>query len=1168
MSMHELAELPDGSVGHGGSIYDNDPAGDDGKEMTLVSLEDLEIAQRKRQRALFRRTVAFAILSVLVGICVGYMIVGVSSAVAASRAAERAAHSNCTMFDVPSNATAHCPDVNGKSCGECLQFWASADGRTGLADESERRCPKDCICIATCDKLGMDAQLNSRGGSGLYAQTCVSGDWSDAYTDADSACVDLDECISAPCQNGATCSALGSVQLNTFHCTCPLGTSGEQCETIEEQCEEQTCANGGVCREYPENNIGALTGTQIPPGTHVCDCRFTVNHMTGHRWFGEECTEATSVCTEDQPCRNGGVCTDVALSTGFSCECAGGWTGPTCNTAERPTANLPTTTITTPLGSQGDSAEENNQNGQVDLSSEDLNVMMDDHAGSVQQTIGLRFDNISLDRGAFLTEAYITFKVKAVTDRSKLDVQVLIQPEDNIDPLPFENHHQDISARLYVSTGQARPKSVIWEPDPDHNVGDLSRTIDISSIITTHKNPAWQRGNAMLFILTLYGPAGSSIRDIGTRSYESFSADGYPSFTYTMLDNQPGHDLSHLTEPPKVCSPAGLSLANGVAFDSSQCAFNGSTLASGVDIHPGAKCRVQCCDGYRAKGEIDYACTTATTWEDENGNPPSLSCLVMNQCDSSPCAHGGSCTEPDAVAGTADGGCSDTPVFTCECVLGWEGHSCESNHDDCKDAHGTPVCHHHADCTDGLNAFTCDCPPGYDGTTCEHDIDECLSAPCQNGGLCHDSNSNDFNIPPDAFRCMCVGAFTGDTCAHMTHDCSSNPCQNGGVCTESSPDYACTCLPGFANGGDHSCEQNIDECKSQPCQHGDCVDDNIQPTMQPDTFACQCLAGWNGELCDTEEDLCESNPCQNGATCTGTTAADGSHTYSCACTDGWGGEHCEAESLCNGDHSPGALCQNGGTCIDDTSPDKYHCECGDTGFSGQSCETNTDDCDDNACRNGIKPDASATESDLDPGGTCVDGINKYTCTCHPGFTGEHCTQHRSVCGEQKPCQNGGTCHDSAAERSGYTCTCPTWTGGHDCESGTDLCASSPCNNGGTCTQTAEAYTCACAVGYAGTACDVCPAGKQPNGDRTACQNCPPGRFSSDADGGTHDDGTCVLCVDGKEPAQDRQSCVACPDGKAATQLGKGLCSKCAAGQMPARAECAPAPPDSQARKLL
>ena len=65
MSMHELAELPDGSVGHGGSIYDNDPAGDDGKEMTLVSLEDLEIAQRKRQRALFRRTVAFAILSVI-----------------------------------------------------------------------------------------------------------------------------------------------------------------------------------------------------------------------------------------------------------------------------------------------------------------------------------------------------------------------------------------------------------------------------------------------------------------------------------------------------------------------------------------------------------------------------------------------------------------------------------------------------------------------------------------------------------------------------------------------------------------------------------------------------------------------------------------------------------------------------------------------------------------------------------------------------------------------------------------------------------------------------------------------------------------------------------------------------------------------------------------------
>ena len=50
------------------------------------------------------------------------------------------------------------------------------------------------------------------------------------------------------------------------------------------------------------------------------------------------------------------------------------------------------------------------------------------------------------------------------------------------------------------------------------------------------------------------------------------------------------------------------------------------------------------------------------------------------------------------------------------------------------------------------------------------------------------------------------------------------------------------------------------------------------------------------------------------------------------------------------------------------------CTCAD-GFTGQTCETNIDNCDDDPCQNT---------------GTCVDGINSYMCSCTCGFGGRNC----------------------------------------------------------------------------------------------------------------------------------------------------------------------------------
>lgn len=64
-------------------------------------------------------------------------------------------------------------------------------------------------------------------------------------------------------------------------------------------------------------------------------------------------------------------------------------------------------------------------------------------------------------------------------------------------------------------------------------------------------------------------------------------------------------------------------------------------------------------------------------------------------------------------------------------------------------------------------------------------------------------------------------------------------------------------------------------------------------------------------------------------------------------------------------------CLHGGRCEDGLN--SYTCDCAGTGYAGDDCELNIDECASQPCRNG---------------GSCVDDVNDYRCNCYPGFTGE------------------------------------------------------------------------------------------------------------------------------------------------------------------------------------
>jgi hypothetical protein len=97
-------------------------------------------------------------------------------------------------------------------------------------------------------------------------------------------------------------------------------------------------------------------------------------------------------------------------------------------------------------------------------------------------------------------------------------------------------------------------------------------------------------------------------------------------------------------------------------------------------------------------------------------------------------------------------------------------------------------------------------------------------------------------------------------------------------------------------------------------------------------------------------------------------------SFEVECLPGFVGETCvEISQICSTDP-----CSNNGTCLQSASG--FTCTCvGD--FTGETCETRINDCQDVDCN----------------GGTCVDGVRSFTCQCVGGLTGRFCETSNTTC---------------------------------------------------------------------------------------------------------------------------------------------------------------------------
>ncbi|NLR94390.1 InlB B-repeat-containing protein, partial [Flammeovirga agarivorans] len=142
-----------------------------------------------------------------------------------------------------------------------------------------------------------------------------------------------------------------------------------------------------------------------------------------------------------------------------------------------------------------DDAEEA-EDGSIDLSSSDLELVYDPHEAAGNQSVGIRFQALDIPKGAIITEAYIQFT--ADEDKNN-EGSMNIYAQDVNSAAAFSSIVNDISSRAKTNA------SVAWTPTTWSTIGeagDAQKTPNLSALVQeVIDRDGWTSGNNMAFII-------------------------------------------------------------------------------------------------------------------------------------------------------------------------------------------------------------------------------------------------------------------------------------------------------------------------------------------------------------------------------------------------------------------------------------------------------------------------------------------------------------------------------------------------------------------------------------------------------------------------------------------------------------------------------------------
>lgn len=180
------------------------------------------------------------------------------------------------------------------------------------------------------------------------------------------------------------------------------------------------------------------------------------------------------------------------------------------------------------INNSTDDAEQRVSTGAMDLTSSDLEIMLD---GSNVQLIGIRFTNIQLPPGAVIDSAFIQFT--NVGDKNPVNGTAIIRAQRLANPGTFTTATNNISTRTRTFDSVVWPGSTdaTWGTASPDFKGPLQRTPDLKNLINEVIGlSTWQNGNAMVFIMN-----GAGVRN--ARSFNTSSGIHAPELTIFFTQN-------------------------------------------------------------------------------------------------------------------------------------------------------------------------------------------------------------------------------------------------------------------------------------------------------------------------------------------------------------------------------------------------------------------------------------------------------------------------------------------------------------------------------------------------------------------------------------------------------------------------------------------------------
>ncbi|XP_035390719.1 protein jagged-1a isoform X2 [Electrophorus electricus] len=683
----------------------------------------------------------------------------------------------------------HTCDGNGNKT--CLEGWAGPECNTAICrqgcstEHGSCNVPGDCKCLYGWQGDYCDQCIPHPGcvhGTCTEPWQCLCDtNWGGQLCNKD-----LNTCGTLlPCLNGGTCSNTGP---DKYHCACPEGYSGENCER-DNACLSEPCFNRGSCVESSQGfRCQCTPGWTGPscsvneddcspnPCNHAGTCVDLVNSfrcICPSQWTGKTCLIDANECAEN-PCVNAHSCRN--LIGGYFCECLSGWTGHNCdiniNDCQGQCLNGGSCKdlvngyrcLCAP-GFVGDHCERD----------------MDECASHPCLNGGRCQDDVNGFQCLCLPG--FSGNLCQVRDR-KLDI-------DFCEGDPCQNGAQcfNLAMEYYCKCPED------YEGKNCSHLKDHCRTtpcqvIDSCTVaVVSNSTP----GNVRLISSNVCGPHGRCRSHAGGQ----FSCECQEGFTGTYCHENINDCESNPCQNGGTCIDK-VNVYRCICSDG----WEGQNCETNID-----DCRtIPCRDRGVCRDLVnDFYCECKNGWKGKTCHSRE------SQCDEATCNNGGTCYD-------------EVDSFKCMCTSGWEGTTCNI----AKNSSCLPnPCENGATCIVNGDGFTCVCKEGWEGHTCRQNSNDCNPHPCYNSGTCVDGEN--------WYRCECAAGFAGPDCRININECQVSPCAFGATCVDEINGYVCLCPPGRTG-------TRCQEVTGRPCTAGGrLVTDGTR--WDEDCNTCRCSHG-------------------------------------------------------------------------------------------------------------------------------------------------------------------------------------------------------------------------------------------------------------------------------------------------------------------------------------